>query len=64
MNVEEANLKATHSTNERIREEKIKSNMTGQDINTGGGKRHINETDENGNREGENNWEEYNQKRF
>ena len=42
MNVEEANLKATHSTNERIREEKIKSNMTGQDINTGGGKRHIN----------------------
>ena len=64
MNVEEANLKATHSTNERIREEKIKSKMTGQDINTGGGKRHINETDENGNREGENNWEEYNQKRF
>ena len=64
MNVEEANLKATHSTNERIREEKIKSNMTGQDINTGGGKRHINETDENGNREGENNWEEYNQNRF
>lgn len=64
MNVEEANLKATHYTNERIREEKIKSNMTGQDINTGGGKRHINETDENGNREGENNWEEYNQKRF
>lgn len=64
MNVEEANLKATHSTNERIREEKIKSNMTGQDINTCGGKRHINETDENGNREGENNWEEYNQKRF
>lgn len=64
MNVEEANLKATHSTNERIREEKIKSNMTGQEINTGGGKRHINETDENGNREGENNWEEYNQKRF
>ena len=64
MNVEEANLKATHSTTERIREEKIKSNMTGQDINTGGGKRHINETDENGNREGENNWEEYNQKRF
>lgn len=64
MNVEEANLKATHSTNERIREEKIKSNMTGQDINTDGGKRHINETDENGNREGENNWEEYNQKRF
>ena len=64
MNVEEANLKATHSTNERIREEKIKSNMTGPDINTGGGKRHINETDENGNREGENNWEEYNQKRF
>lgn len=56
MNVEEANLKATHSTNERIREEKIKSKMTGQDINTGGGKRHINETDENGNREGENNW--------
>lgn len=64
MNVEEANLKTTHSTNERIREEKIKSKMTGQDINTGGGKRHINETDENGNREGENNWEEYNQKRF
>ena len=64
MNVEEANLKATHSTNERIREEKIKSNMTGHDINTGGGKRHINETDENGNREGENNWEEYNQNRF
>lgn len=64
MNVEEANLKATHSTNERIREEKIKSKMTGHDINTGGGKRHINETDENGNREGENNWEEYNQKRF
>lgn len=64
MNVEEANLKATHSTNERIREEKIKSKMTGQDINTGGGKRHINETDENGNREGENNWEEYNQNRF
>ena len=64
MNVEEANLKATHSTNERIREEKIKSKMTGQDINTGGGKQHINETDENGNREGENNWEEYNQKRF
>lgn len=64
MNVEEANLKATHSTNERIREEKIKSKMTGQDINTGGGKRHINETDENGNRDGENNWEEYNQKRF
>lgn len=64
MNVEEANLKATHSTNERIREEKIKSKMTGQDINTGGGKRHINETDDNGNREGENNWEEYNQKRF
>lgn len=64
MNVEEANLKATHSTNERIREEKIKSKMTGRDINTGGGKRHINETDENGNREGENNWEEYNQKRF
>lgn len=64
MNVEEANLKATHSTNERIREEKIKSKMTGQDINTGGGKRHINETDENGNREGENNWKEYNQKRF
>lgn len=64
MNVEEANLKNTHSTNERIREEKIKSKMTGQDINTGGGKRHINETDENGNREGENNWEEYNQKRF
>ena len=64
MNVDEANLKATHSTNERIREEKIKSKMTGQDINTGGGKRHINETDENGNREGENNWEEYNQKRF
>lgn len=64
MNVEEANLKATHSTNERIREEIIKSKMTGQDINTGGGKRHINETDENGNREGENNWEEYNQKRF
>ena len=64
MNVEEANLKATHSTNERIREEKIKSKMTGQDINTGGVKRHINETDENGNREGENNWEEYNQKRF
>ena len=62
MNVEEANLKATHSTNERIREEKIKSKMTGQDINTGGGKRHINETDENGNREGENNWEEYNQR--
>lgn len=64
MNVEEANLKTTHSTNERIREEKIKSKMTGQDINTGGGKRHINETDKNGNREGENNWEEYNQKRF
>lgn len=64
MNVEEANLKATHSTNERIREEKIKSKMTGHDINTGGGKRHINETDKNGNREGENNWEEYNQKRF
>lgn len=64
MNVEEANLKATHSTNERIREEKIKSKMTGHDINTGGGKRHINETDENGNREGENNWEEYNQNRF
>lgn len=64
MNVEEANLKATHSTNERIREEKIKSKMTGQDINTGGGKRHIKETDDNGNREGENNWEEYNQKRF
>lgn len=64
MNVEEANLKATHSTNERIREEKIKSKMTGHDINTGGGKRHINETDENSNREGENNWEEYNQKRF
>ena len=64
MNVEEANLKATHSTNERIREEKIKSKMTGHDINTGGGKRHINETDENGNREGENNWDEYNQTRF
>lgn len=65
LNVQEANMKATHITDESIREEKIKSGFqSGQDLNTGSGKRHINETDENGNREGENNWEAFDQKRF
>lgn len=68
LNVEEANLKQSHVTEEKIREEKEKAklNNSGQDINTGGGAgaNRVRETDENGNRPNENNWEKFNQTRF
>lgn len=68
LNVEEANLKQSHVTEEKIREEKEKAklNNSGQDINTGGGAgaNRVRETDENGNRPNENNWEKFDQTRF
>lgn len=62
LDVEKANLQTTHNTDEEIRKAKA-SQTSGQDINTGGGG-HINQTDENGNRPGENNWDEFNKNRF
>lgn len=64
LDVETRNRQITHSTDEEIRRDKVKSGFAGQDVNTGGGKQHINETDENGNRPGENNWEEFNRQRY
>lgn len=67
LDVEEANLKSTHATEEAIRKQKAISDMgKGQDINTGGGagSGRIRETDENGNHPDENNWEKFNQTRF
>ena len=66
LEVEKTNLQTTHQTNENIRKTEIEAAFSGQDVNTGYGEgnEHINETDENGNRPDENNWDEYDQKRF
>lgn len=67
LDVQKDNLKTEHKTDENIRQKKAEASIgKGQDINTGGGQgnEHINETDENGNHPNENNWEEFNQRRF
>lgn len=63
LDVEATNLKATHATDESIRQQKV-AVKDEQDMNTGYGGSHVNETDENGNHPDENNWGKWNESRI